>query len=152
MKPGGWALHVIPSKYRFLEGHLYVPLGSLICSRWWYRLWATLGIRNEFQKGLSAKETAERNAVYVASHIRYLGSSLYRALWNDIGYECRFVTDIFARHSSSKLMRTFGRVMPYFPPLRWYLEACNSRVVLLRKLDSVEDEKESEADSPPMMG
>ena len=50
-KPGGHGLHIIPARYMPIEGHIFVPFGGVIQHRWWYKLWALLGIRNKHQKG-----------------------------------------------------------------------------------------------------
>lgn len=72
LKPGGCALHVFPGKYAPKESHVYVPFASLIQARWWLRLWAQAGIRNEFQQGLNAAETTRLNYEYLHSHTNYL--------------------------------------------------------------------------------
>ena len=38
---------------------MYVPLASLIQTRWWLGLWALLGVRNEFQQELGWREVTE---------------------------------------------------------------------------------------------
>lgn len=71
MKPEGIAIHIFPPRYRYLEGHTYVPFGGMTKSYWYNYLWAMLGIRNDFQKGLSAKETAKRNVRYAHTGTNY---------------------------------------------------------------------------------
>ena len=75
LKPGGISLHIFPSRYRIVECHTGIPLGSIIKKRWWLSLWARLGIRNKYQKGSSAKETVERNYNYIHNHTNYLNKS-----------------------------------------------------------------------------
>jgi SAM-dependent methyltransferase len=72
MRPGGFFLHAFPSRYRLVEAHVYVPLASVFRARWWLLLWAFLGVRNEFQRGLSAREVASRNADFLARGTNYL--------------------------------------------------------------------------------
>ena len=50
-KPGGHGMHLIPARYMPIEGHIFVPFGGVIQHRWWYKLWALLGIRNQYQAG-----------------------------------------------------------------------------------------------------
>src|SRR5579863_10445048 len=67
MRPGGFFLHAFPSRYRIIEGHIYVPMTSIFRPRWWLWLWAALGVRNESQTGLPAREVVRQN-VHFLSH------------------------------------------------------------------------------------
>lgn len=73
MRPGGVFLHCFPSRYRWLEGHIYVPMASMFRPHWWLWFWAALGIRNEFQAGLSAAQVVEANAHFLKYGTLYLG-------------------------------------------------------------------------------
>jgi len=64
MRPEGHALLVFPARYCFIEPHTYIPFGGVFAHRWWYKFWAVMGLRNEFQKGLSAEQVADKNAYY----------------------------------------------------------------------------------------
>jgi SAM-dependent methyltransferase len=72
LKPGAVSLHVFPSRYKLIEPHVYVPLASMVRSLGWLRFWAALGIRNEFQKSLSASKTAAHNRAYLTRQTNYL--------------------------------------------------------------------------------
>ena len=72
LKPGGATLHVFTPRYVPVEPHVHVPLAAMIRSLPWLRLWAALGVRNEFQTGLSAGETARRNREYLLDRTNYL--------------------------------------------------------------------------------
>lgn len=72
MKPGAVFLHFFPSRYILIEPHSLVPLAALFRARWWLTVWAALGIRNRFQRGLSARETVERNVAFMYSFVNYL--------------------------------------------------------------------------------
>ena len=65
LKPGGISLHTFPSRYVLIEPHTFIPLASVIKSRSWLRLWALLGIRNDYQAGKSAREVAKLNHAYL---------------------------------------------------------------------------------------
>jgi hypothetical protein len=39
-------VHIIPARYAPIEGHIHVPFGGVLQHRWWYELWALLGIRH----------------------------------------------------------------------------------------------------------
>lgn len=71
LRRGGTSIHVFPPRYLLLEPHVFVPLGTLIQSRWWLRVWATLGVRNSFQRGMGPSEVASTNQRYLANHTAY---------------------------------------------------------------------------------
>lgn len=107
-RPGGVHMHIIPAKWQLIEPHIYVPLGGLIGTRWWYRLWAELGIRNEFQRGLSAAETADRNVRFFREGLNYVSTRRYRRLWRELGYCARFAESHYmAASDKPKVRRLF---------------------------------------------
>ena len=61
-----------PPRYTPIEPHVYVPLGTVIQSRPWLRLWAALGMRNGFQQGKSAVEVMELNHRFLHEQTNYL--------------------------------------------------------------------------------
>lgn len=71
LRPGGAAIHTFPPRYILIEPHIYVPLGGAVRSFWWYLLWATLGIRNEFQTKMGATACARHNLHYSRSGLKY---------------------------------------------------------------------------------
>ncbi len=71
MKPGGVATHSLPSRYRVIEPHISVPFGGVIQNSLWFGLWARLGVRNPYQKGLSWKEVRDRNLGYCRDCLNY---------------------------------------------------------------------------------
>lgn len=71
LKDGGASLHVFASRYTPIEGHAFVPGASLFRGMWWLRLWATLGIRNEFQQGDPPGVVATKNRDYLRDHTNY---------------------------------------------------------------------------------
>jgi SAM-dependent methyltransferase len=129
-RPGGHALHVIPARYAPVEGHIHVPFGGVFQHRWWYKLWALAGIRNEYQQGLSADETADHNAFFVTDATRYVPTSCYRVMWEEIGFEYRFAEQEFFDGHVRPSMRAIGRLGR---PATWLYRTFRSRVVYLRK-------------------
>jgi len=71
LRPGGVSLHLLPSKFRLIEPHVFVPLAGLIRNKQWLRLWASIGVRNSFQKGLDSAEVARKNYSYLHAHTFY---------------------------------------------------------------------------------
>jgi SAM-dependent methyltransferase len=129
-KPGGHGMHIIPARYAPIEGHIYVPFGGVLQHRWWYKLWALLGIRNEYQTGLSVEETADHNALFVTDATRYVTTSCYRVLWRETGFDYRFAEQEFFDGHERPSMRTIGRLGR---PAMWLYRTFRSRVVHLHK-------------------
>jgi SAM-dependent methyltransferase len=129
-KPGGLGVHLIPARYMPIEGHIRVPFGGVIQHRWWYKLWALLGIRNKHQRGFSADETADHNAYFVTDATRYIATSCYRVMWKQIGWEYRFAEQQFFDSHPRPSMRMIGKLG--WPAMVLY-RTFRSRIVHLRK-------------------
>jgi SAM-dependent methyltransferase len=129
-KPGGHGLHVIPARYMPIEGHIFVPFGGVIQHRWWYKLWALLGIRNKHQIGLTPDEVADHNAFFVTDATRYVATSCYRVMWKQIGFQYRFAEQEFFDTHTRASMRAIGRLG--WPAMCLY-RTFRSRVVHLYK-------------------
>lgn len=71
LRPDGISIHVFPSRWRPVEPHIFVPFGGRFQSFPILRLWAALGVRNAWQRGMSPTETALRNAQYCKTGISY---------------------------------------------------------------------------------
>lgn len=85
LKPGGASLHLFPGPWALpVEPHMFVPLASVIQTRWWLGLWARLGVRNGFQKGLGWREVTERNFEYCKTGVNYLPRRKVKHLVTDI--------------------------------------------------------------------
>lgn len=127
---GGVHLHVIPAKWQIIEPHIYVPLGGLIGYRWWYRFWATLGIRNEFQQGLSARQVAELNHRFFREGLNYVSTRRYRRLWRSLGYRAQFVEHHYMAASEKTWVRTLAH-LAWLPGLRSLIRTFWVRIVAL---------------------
>lgn len=129
-KPGGIGLHIIPARYAPVEGHILVPFGGVLQHRWWYKLWASLGIRNRYQKGLSADETADHNAFFAVEATRYVPTSCYRVMWSEYGFEYRFAEQEFFDGHRRRSMRRLGKLGT---PVNILYRTFRSRIVYMKK-------------------
>ena len=68
LRPGAASLHLFPPRYWLREPHTFVPLATMIRGMPWLRLWARLGVRNQFQHGMSSHEVAELNRRFLVDH------------------------------------------------------------------------------------
>ncbi|HEY3783677.1 MAG TPA: class I SAM-dependent methyltransferase [Steroidobacteraceae bacterium] len=138
MKPGGISVHTFPAPYCLIEPHNYVPLGGVITQYWWYNLWALLGIRNEFQRkeGTNATQTARWNTFRIIENLNYVNNSCYRVIWEELGFEWKWLTqESFDLHPRG-LIRWAGRLNRLIPIVAWSFRAFVSRKVLLQKPSS----------------
>ncbi len=129
LKPTGFCLHIFPSRYKPIEPHVYVPFSSIIGSYGWLYFWSMLGIRNEFQEGLSAKETAKRNYVYLRNNTNYLSKkkivAAFKARFSDVIFcEERFLKCLTSR--KGRYVYALSKVLRFLPLL---YSAFNTRVV-----------------------
>lgn len=75
LKPGGIAVHLFPTRFYLpREPHIYVPLANFFrpVPRWYLSLWAALGIRNEYQRGMTAREVVADNERFCMEGLNYL--------------------------------------------------------------------------------
>jgi SAM-dependent methyltransferase len=99
LRPGGFFLHAFPSRSRPIEAHIYVPWSSIFRPRWWLWLWAAVGLRNAFQKGLPAREVVEQNAHFLAHGTNYLPPREIKREFRKCFSQVAFVEHAFLPHS-----------------------------------------------------
>lgn len=133
MKPGGIAIHVSPGPYSLIEPHNYVPFGGVFAHYWWYKLWAVVGIRNEFQKKLSAIETARRNTVRFVENLNYINNSCYEIIWEELGFDWKWIDQESFDTNSRQIIRWAGRLNRVFPLICWISRTFVTRRVLLKR-------------------
>lgn len=116
LKPEGISLHLFPAK-KFLpiEPHVHVPLVNWVwprCPRWWFSLWALLGIRNTAQKDLTWREVAARNLEYFASGLSYWPTSKIEQVALEIFGSCEWPMRFYLDHSPGRYARCI-RKLPF---------------------------------------
>ena len=128
LKPTGCCLHILPSRYKPIEPHLFVPFSTVIRSRWWLHLWARMGVRNEHQRGLSASDTANHNYEYLKNNTNYLPKREIRKHFREYFTRVVFCEREFLKHSRrGRYLYSLSRYMPFLPAL---YSALRSRVLL----------------------
>ena len=130
LRPGGVSVHVFPSRLRFIEGHVYVPLASIFRPYWWLLLWAWLGVRKDSQRGWTPEKAARHNYQYLTTQTSYLSrGEIIRAVRH------HFNTYTFCERDALP----YTRLAPVSPLLRlmpgigWVLNTFQTRVLLLVK-------------------
>jgi SAM-dependent methyltransferase len=129
LKPGGVAVHVFPPPWKFLETHVFVPYASVFRPWWWLYLWALLGVRNRFQRGYSARRTADVNRAFLQRETNYLPKRRIREHVRRHFDECLFVEEAaFPR----RRFAFFSRVRFLLPLYRNWFSETHGRVLVCR--------------------
>ena len=112
LKPGGRSIHIFPGPWTLpVEPHMFVPFGSVIRSRWWFQLWALLGVRNAFQRGKPWREVAELNFQYAREGIHYEPRSVVRNMVLSIFGNVRYPSKAYLAFSPGRAAK-LGRALP----------------------------------------
>jgi SAM-dependent methyltransferase len=130
LKPSGVSLHIFPGPYMPIEGHTYVPLAAMHRSYPWLLLWASTGIRNPFQKGYTARRTAQRNYKYLREQTNYVTTADVRRLFGEKFKTLEFREDLFLRLSESKRARWMNRAVRAMPFLLPVYRNMHNRVMI----------------------
>lgn len=132
LKLSGVTLHIFPSRCRPVECHIFVPLGGVIQARWWLRIWASLGVRNGYQRGLTAAFVVEKNTQFCKADIHY---PPFKELDNDwrSNFGCVIYAEkafIEASTSISVVSRLMNLILKFLPNAIAAYRGANTRVVL----------------------
>jgi SAM-dependent methyltransferase len=93
-RAGGEGLHMFPSRYRPIEPHTFVPLGTLVRTHWWLRFWASAGVRNAYQGSLKPAQIADANYKYLHESTNYLSRAGIRRAFEKEFRAVRFCEDL----------------------------------------------------------
>ncbi|MFO1217387.1 MAG: class I SAM-dependent methyltransferase [Burkholderiaceae bacterium] len=133
LKPGGVALHLFPPRWKPVEAHVNVPFAGVWQNTAWLHLWALLGVRNEFQSGMSASQVARLNVDYLREHTNYLAATELRREFERHFSTVRFVEDVYLRHSPSRKARALYWIQTVIPAVRAAYSCFFERVVVAVK-------------------
>jgi SAM-dependent methyltransferase len=135
LKPGGASVHVIPAKWQVIEPHIKVPFGGLRPFKryGYYLLWAILGIRNEFQQGLSPSEVARRNYEYAHAGLNYWSSRQYRRLFHTLPITWSWEEVAYMEASYKPHIRQLAQVARRVPLVTSFIRTVWARVLFLVK-------------------
>jgi SAM-dependent methyltransferase len=116
LKPGGCAMHLFPAKwYLPYEPHILVPLVNYLwphCPQWWLALWAILGVRNEFQGGMSWREVVKANRAYCAEGLSYVPTSRYRRMSLGVFGNCEWPMKFYIENAEGGFA-SLSRKLPF---------------------------------------
>jgi len=129
LRPGGVSLHIFPARYRPVEPHVLVPLATVLQSEWWLFLWAAVGVRPAYQRGLPAREAARMNHGHLRKGTNYLTKAQIRRHAARHFADVRFLEREFLKYTpSGAALYRLCTVLPFIPAL---FSTCYSRVLWL---------------------
>jgi SAM-dependent methyltransferase len=137
MRPDGITYHVYPPRLILVEPHVYVPLGGLYHADWWLKLWAFLGVRNQYQEQLSARQTFHSNKEYYKTGLRYYSrAELYacaRRYFSSVSFPARSDVDFHdtLRQEFKQKLRALNEKNPlrgWAICMRLHVIACEGKV------------------------
>ena len=99
----------------------------------WLRIWAQLGIRNEFQRGLSSVQVTTSNYQYLRDNTNYLSTREIQSHFGRFFSEVHFAEDIYIKHSPSSRAKCLSRAFRYLPILRRAYSVFKERVIITVK-------------------
>jgi SAM-dependent methyltransferase len=132
LKPRGFSLHFFPPKFRPIECHTGVPLGGMIQEYSWLLLWAFLGVRIIFQKGMKFTDVAERNSTYLRRNTCYLTKNDIRLVILTCFNNVTFAEKYFIKHSYGRARYIYPFVN-VFPLVASLFSTFHQRVVFFSK-------------------
>jgi len=133
LKPGGVFLNTFPSKWRPLEPHTNIPFGGAVRAKWWYYLWAAVGVRRSaFGGDISRLERARLYHSFALTGVRYLSGQEIDRLARDVFGSYRYVEDAFVRHTPGRSRHLRG-AFAAFPLLRKVFRSAHTRIILAQK-------------------
>jgi len=113
LKPQGSFLHFFPPKWALFEHHIHVPFAGAIQWKWWLKLWASLGVRNVYQRHMSAEETAADNHKFLKTGTNYLSRREVSKHFSRY-FRIRFCEDVFFRNTDSGARRLPSFLAPAY--------------------------------------
>lgn len=132
LKPGGIGLHIFTGRCSFLEPHTLMPLATMIRARLWLLLWASLGIRNEYQTRKSTREVVQMDFDFLVNHTNYPRRSTILHHARTAFSTAEFREDLFIDLGTSRRSKIVQRIAGMSPLLRRLI----GRVYLVRKFQT----------------
>jgi ubiquinone/menaquinone biosynthesis C-methylase UbiE len=131
LKPGGFSMHIFPSKYRVVETHVRVPFASIIQSYWWLLMWAYIGAKKNNERGIPCRQIARKNYDYLHDHTNYLSAREIRKHVCKYYRHILFCEEIFLKYSQrGSIVYALSKYVPVLPKL---YSTFSSRVIAFRK-------------------
>ena len=133
LKNGGVSIHVIPAKWQIIEQHIFVPFGGFIKTYSYYFFWALMGIRNNWQSGLSVREVARCNNSYAKKYLNYLSCREYQKMMPEIQFKYSWEELAYMRTSYKPKIQKLAAISEKIPLILSLIRMFSQRVLYLQK-------------------
>jgi SAM-dependent methyltransferase len=137
LKPQGVSIHVMPAKWQLIEPHIHVPLGGFKPFKHyaWYYLWASLGVRNSYQRRRRASAVARENLTYAKECLNYLSCRQYSKLFGSIPFQYSWEELAYMQASYKPHVQRVAAVAKHIPILTSFIRTFMERVLFLRRIN-----------------
>jgi hypothetical protein len=99
---------------------------------WWLKLWAWLGVRNSYQRGLPWRRVAELNHEYCQSGISYWTHAQLRRASLQVFGDFHLATDYYLRRADGGAA-SICRKLPFKRATGWLLSRTREMFVVSQK-------------------
>lgn len=131
LRPGGFSLHIFPSRYRIIETHVHIPFASIIKNYWWLLMWTSIGARRKDQAEIPRGKIAMQYYEYLQKHTNYLSASEITKHVSKYFGHIKFCEKEFLKYSErGSFAYALSGVFPLLPQI---YSTFFSRVIFLRK-------------------
>jgi SAM-dependent methyltransferase len=130
LKKRGSSLHIFPSRYRPIEVHVRVPFATIIRNRSYLAFWASLGIRNSFQKGASWREVTRGNDEFLRNYTTYYSKGKLKKIFLAEFGNVSFVESVFLNNSMRFKQH---KIICKLPLVAYLFSTFHTRVIFCEK-------------------
>jgi len=121
LKNGGYAIHSFPSKYYLpTECHMGVPLINYILPytpRWWFSLWALLGVRKKYgapqSRDMQWRNVVTDNIDYCNYYLSYSSNRYYEQLCKSIYGNYDWPMSLYIKHAKGSVVARVSKRLPF---------------------------------------
>lgn len=114
LRPGAASIHIAPAKLRPIEGHVKVPLASIVRSRAWMAFWLAIGVGSKPPK-TNAWQVASKHIEYLNGSTNYLMPGRLREAFLEHFSSADFVEEMNFTHSPSPRLRSLAPLLVCTP-------------------------------------
>lgn len=135
LKPGAYAVHSFPARWRPVEAHVAVPFGGRFQHPLWLKASAAVGIRGRHQKGMTAAEAAQNSDHFLRTFTHYPTQRQIERWAGRYFSEVRFAEPAYIE-ATKDVSRVSQQVLPLVrrvPELAALYRGLHYRALVLRK-------------------
>ncbi len=113
LKKGAISIHMFPDLFTLIEGHTFVPIIPLCKRKWWLTIWALIGRRAPYQKGLNWRKVVDLN-IEEMENTNYLSRKTILRLAKQEGIKISFIGGPMPLNHLSERTRKIYNILDKF--------------------------------------